>query len=199
MPKRTAAEPSWADCKAATGNWPAARLRELLHELYRLSEENRRFLLARLLPPGVAAGLDDAKCRLRKLLSTLSADASDFSHAEVRRLIDLFAKATGDKAGVADLLVIDLETSYQIFGNLGGYREMVNHIYATMRRLDKVLPDLPAEPLRPLVERLVALARRWHDAFGYGLSDELEDFAREWAGRVARLPARGREGVARGS
>jgi len=67
---------------------------------------------------------------------------------------------------------------------------MVDHLYLTMSRLDKCLPNVRPDTLNPLVEKLRNLAEMWDGEFGYGLSDELVGFAQEWKNRAAkRKPA----------
>lgn len=186
MARRKPAATSWANCKAAVKDWPQARLIALLHELYTASEENRRFLHARLLPQKAEVTLAEAERALKRLLSVSAAFDGRFRHADAKRVVDQFEKATGDPALVADLLLSDLEMSYRTFSETGDFEPMVNHIYATLNRLDKTLARLPPGFLLSRASRLNRLAERWEGKFGYGLSDELADFAAVWNERAGK-------------
>lgn len=151
----------------------------LLHELYNLSEENRRFLHARLLPRSSAETLADTKRQMKRLLSRSAVWDDSFQHAEVKRLIDQYAKATKDPVAIADLLVTDLEMAFATFSKVGDFEPIVDHLYSTLHRLDKLIPTVPTNSLETLVDRIDEMARRWGNSFGYGISDELVAFASE--------------------
>jgi hypothetical protein len=178
------AKPGWGMCRAAIKNWPRPGVVALVKELYDLSEENRRFLHARLLPQHIGETVEQAKRTLRRMLSANTAFNGHFQHIEVKRFIDRFAKGCDDPAALGDLLLTDLEAGCATMGEIGDYPEMVDHVYATLQRLEKTLKLLPRESIVPLVERLNALAKKWGMEFGYGISDELVGFAAFWSGRV---------------
>jgi hypothetical protein len=153
--------------------------------MYRLSDDNRRFLHARLLPQPSDASLDAAAAVIRKMLSFTSVLHGRFQHNQVKRLIDQFEKAAGEDAGVGRLLLVDLASALATFHKTGGSDEaMVNHIYATMTRLDKLLEKLDTSAAAPLVAELSELARRWSGEFGWGVSDELDGLAAEWRAKL---------------
>ena len=157
----------------------------IVKELYDLSDENRRFLHARLLPEQALQTLDDAKRKLKRMLSVQAVFGDDFKHADIKRFIDQYAKATDEPTLLADLLITDLEAGLATFNEIGDDEAMVDHLYATLARLDKCLNSLSPEALAPHVERLNQLAEKWGAAFGYGISDELTDFAADWKQRAS--------------
>lgn len=164
--------------------WPAPGLASLVHELYKLSEENRRFLHARLLAKASAETLASTKRQLERLLSRSAVLNGRFRHVEIKRLIDQYAKATDDPTAMADLLVTDLEMAFATFREVGDFEPIVDHLYSTLHRLDKIIPEIPTNPLELLVHRINELAARWGASFGYGISDELVAFASELRQRV---------------
>lgn len=186
MARRKPAATSWTGCKAALKDWPKPGLIALLHELYNASEENRRFLHARLLPQAAGQTLAEAERALKRLLSVSAAFNGRFRHANAKRVVDQFEKATDDPAAVADLLLAGLEMSYQTFREIGDYEPMVDHIYATINRLDKTLAKVPPGFLVSRASRLNRLAERWDGQFGYGISDELVALAADWNERAAK-------------
>lgn len=186
MARRKPAAASWAGCKAASKDWPQPGLISLLHELYHASEENRRFLHARLLPQATGQTLTEAERALQRLLSVSAAFNGRFRHADAKRVVDQFEKATDGPTVVADLLLVDLEMSYNTFSEIGDYEPMVNHIHSTMNRLEEPFALLPPGLLASRASRLNRLAERWDGQFGYGISDELVALAADWNERAAK-------------
>jgi hypothetical protein len=101
MAKRKANLPNWSACKSAIKDWPTPGLRALIQELYKLSDENRRFLHGRLLPQAVEGTITDAVRALGRLISPSAVWNGHFRHADAKRVVDQFAKATDDPAAVA--------------------------------------------------------------------------------------------------
>jgi hypothetical protein len=182
--RKPASEQSWAACKGVLKAWPRAGVVALVQELYRLSDDNRRFLHARLLSQHAAANVGEAAKVVRRMVSVREVYAGRFRHADVKRVVEQFEKATDDPAAVAALLLEDLAASLATFSQVGDYEPIVDHAYASMERLDKCLARLDPDAARPLAARLDTLASRWSDEFGYGLSDELDGMAYEWRERL---------------
>jgi hypothetical protein len=184
MAKSRKSSIGWGACKAAMRDWPRPGVLALVKELYDLSDENRRFLHARLLPDQSEQTLDQTKQKLKRMLSVEAVFGDRFQHGQIKRLIDQYAKATDDPGALADLLITDLEAGFATFSQVGDFEPMVDHLYATLERLDKCLETLPRETLTVLVPRLTDLAAKWGAEFGYGISDELSGFAADWDERV---------------
>ena len=64
----------------------------------------------------------------------------------MKRVIDPYYKATADDAGVAALLVADLEATCRVFDEVGRDEPLVGHAYALMERLHKTLEVSPPTP-----------------------------------------------------
>jgi hypothetical protein len=189
MPRHRRSPPhdDWSKCKAAVESWSPTQLIALVKELYRLNDENRRFLDARLARSN--ADTEESFLTAAKVLRTmLSPDHmydGQFSPREAKRVVDQFDRAVGDRVATANLLLIDLNASLVTFGKIGDWdRRIVDHAYSVMRRLDKQLRQIEPDQLAPLVERLSEIAQRFSNKFGYGLSDEMDAFADEWRERV---------------
>ena len=76
--------------------------------------------------------------------------------------------------------------SFGTFDEAGDFPPMVDHLYATLHRLDAILALLPPALLVSRASRLNRMAEQWGASFGHGISDELADFAARWNDRAAR-------------
>lgn len=186
MAQRKPASASWANCKAVLKDWLQAGLIALLHDMYKASEENRRFLHARLLPQAADQTLAEAERALRRIISPSAVFNGRFRHADAKRVVDQFERAVDDPVLVADLLLVDLEISFGSFGEIGDFEPMVDHLYASLHRLDELLATVPPGALVSRASRLNRLAERWGSSFGYGISDELVGTAELWNERAAK-------------
>jgi hypothetical protein len=184
MPRRKQRAASWAACKRAISDWPRPGVVALLQELYHLSDDNRRFLHSRLLEQLTDYNREDARRALAKLISPTAVFNDRFRHSDAKRIIDQYAKATDDDAGVADLLIADIDMTLETFNEVGDDVPLVDHAYASIERLHKTLERLHPDVARPLVEQLARVSTRWANRFGYGLSDELKGLADEWRDRL---------------
>jgi len=186
MTERKRRSMSWSACKEAMAGWPAPGLVDLIHELYALNPENRRFLHSRLRPEAAKENLNQAIDAVKKILNSAGEPGGRFSQAAIKRVVDQFAKASGNPAAVAALLITDLEIALPILRAIGDYEPLIDNLYSTLRRLDKLLSSLPIEIAAHFVPRISQLALTWNNTFGYGISDELGEFAREWQARTGK-------------
>lgn len=184
MERRKRRAASWAACKRVIAGWPKPGVVALVQELYKLSDENRRFLHTRLLEQLGEYNLEEARRKIDKLVTPSVVYKNAFRHSEIKRVVDQFEKASDDPAGVAGLLVADIESSCETSAIVGDVEEIVDHVYASMDRLHKTLEGLDPTEARPVVEALALVAERWAGKFGYGVSDELEGLAVEWLRRL---------------
>ena len=99
--RKPAAAQGWGACKRALKDWPRPGVVALVQELYRLSDENRRYLHARLLTEHAAESLAAAVKAVKQMISADVVFRGRFRHADVKRIIDQFGKASDDPAAVA--------------------------------------------------------------------------------------------------
>jgi hypothetical protein len=184
--RKSAKTESWSACKPFLQSLSREKLIALIKELHGLSEENERFLHARLVPDTRSREqrLADTMKQLKRMLSPDAMLNDEFRHIDVKRVIDQFQKAVKDPHPVAALLLGDLAISLRTFSEVADVVRMVDHIYATMNRLEKTMLRLDLNAATPLIQELCRLAQEWENEFGYGISDELFEMADDWRRRV---------------
>jgi hypothetical protein len=165
--------------------WARPGVVALVKELYDLSDDNRRFLHARLLESLPADyHVEDARRAIEKLVNPTAVYNGRFRHADVKRVVEQYAKASGNDAGLAELLIGDLEATLETFRTVGDYEALADHALWSLDRLHRTLEAVDADTARRLVESLAGLAERFRGAFGWGVSDELAGLAAEWRHRL---------------
>jgi len=160
--------PSWTGVKRLLAHASPAELMKLLRELYDLSPENRRFLQARFLSP--TGEIDVFRRQIRDALWPDAFSRRPASIAAAKRVIHLYARATGDEVGTLDLRLTFLEygTAYAVDVGLDDER----YFDSLMSMVDQVVGSLgrmPAEAAEQFHPRLAHLLDRGsHLGWGYG-------------------------------
>lgn len=177
--------PGWNDCKKTIANWPHKGLVALVHELFQLNDDNRQFLIARLVPQRQGAVFDEAKKKVIRCYRSYESMTTRFSSREVYHVLDQFAKAVDDGSMVAELTIAALAKGISVFAEFGGDdSSMADHLYVLLRRICELLPHVATESQDSLVRLLVDIGEQWSGKIGYGLADEIDDVAAEWRKRL---------------
>jgi hypothetical protein len=166
---------NWTAVKTKLEPLSPPALITLVHDLYRASPENRRFLHARLLGPHLELA------KYRQLVSD-AVFPDPFSSRSVRvgeaqRLIRHYRQATGDVPGTVELLLTFVEAGTEQAADLGYEDE--RYFAALERALDTAValaPDLPSDRRRELLRRVRRLAER-ASAVGWGYGDYVGEVA----------------------
>ncbi len=171
----------WSEIKAHLRTLDHRSLLALVGDLYRASEDNRRFLHARLLEPKTELS------EHRRLISA-AVFPDPFSRrpiriGEAKRLIREYNLATGDAGRTVDLMLTMVEAGTEQAVDLGyGDDKYFASLETAIDGAVKLLADLPAESRREATERLVRIANRAADiGWGYG------DYVCEIAARAKTL------------
>ncbi len=166
---------TWASVKAELQQMDPKALVNLVRDIYRSSQESRRFLHARLL------GSQTELANYSKLV----VDAiypEPFSRLPVRvseaeRLIRHYRQATSDIEGTVDLMLSFVEAGTEQAADLGYGEE--RYFGALERALDEVadaLAELSPDSRRHAVARIQRIAAR-ADSIGWGYCDYTREIA----------------------
>ena len=164
---------TWAQVKAVLDGRPEKEVRELLRDLYRLSEENREFVHARLLTDPAAI-----TPYLKTVEDGVYPDAfrgKPVCLADARRAITNYRRATGDPVGTLELMMRYVECGTEFTVDFGGVDERFSSSLTTMfDHAVQMVRALP-EPLRlPHLKRLRHVVDR-AGAVGWGYQDSISD------------------------
>src|SRR6266508_6865516 len=146
----------------------------LIGELYRLSDENRRFLHSRLDNPAIQLP------RYRQLVAeALWPDPlrknSKIRIADAKKTISQYQRATGDVAGTLDLMLTFVENGTGFAADIGyGDDQLFSSLQTLLSRAVEMLSQLGEglrEAMRPRLVHLRAIARN----IGWGYGDFVVD------------------------
>ena len=148
---------------------PPRQLVRLIGELYRLSQENQRFLEARL-------GNASKQLSIYKRLVTdyLFPDplgkSSNVRISEAKRAISQYERATGDLAGTVDLMLLFVETGTAFAADLGyGEDDFFSALENMLSRALALLRGGSDDLTQSMRSRLVRLSGSARDlGWGYG-------------------------------
>jgi hypothetical protein len=164
---------SWARVKAKLERFSASELLSVVHDLYRASPENRRFLHARLLPS--AGSLEEYRRRVEDAIFPDPLSHKRVRIGEAERLIRHYRLSTGDQVGVVDLMLAMVEAGTEQAADLGyGGEAYFGSLEHVLRSVVEALPSLPRPAIPSIEQRLRELARR-SEPIGWGYGDTVHE------------------------
>jgi hypothetical protein len=146
----------------------------LIGELYRLSDENRRYLHSRLANPAIQLP------RYRQLVAeALWPDPlrknAKVRIADARKAISQYQRATGDMAGTLDLMLTFVENGTGLAADLGyGDDQFFSSLESMLSRAVEMLGKCGEDLGRRMQPRLVRLRAAARD-IGWGYGDFVAD------------------------
>ena len=161
---------SWRAIKAAISTKPVAELNALIRDLYELSPANRKFLNARF--GARLHELDRYRVSVRAALwPNPVGRRPNPSPSAGRRLIREYELASGDKAGVVDLMLVFVEAGAGFAADIGfGDDAFFNSLSGMLERALEGAKALSPAQRASLGPRLVVL-RKVADGIGWGFGD----------------------------
>ncbi len=181
MPRKKA-DINWSDVKARLRSCAETDLLELVHELFKLSAENRAFLASRLLGPSAGrALLGPYRQRIgRAFYKRGGRPQEKLQLAVVRKLIRDYEAATSDPAGSLELMLTCLEIGTQFAREFGDndqsfYSSLCSVLYETKKVLDAEEGRELYDAYRPRLRELAEFA----SPIAWGFGDEVQSTVAE--------------------
>lgn len=160
---------SWARVKSKLKRFSVPELLSVIHDLYRASPENRRFLHARFVPS--TDSLEDYRKRVVDAIFPDPLSRNPVRIREAERLIRHYGLSTGDQAGVVDLMLSMVEAGTEQAADLGyGDDAYFGSLERVLRSVVEGLPSLPRPAIPSIELRLRELARS-SQTIGWGYGD----------------------------
>ena len=161
---------SWRAIKAVISSKPVDELHALVRDLYELSPANRKFLNARF--GARLHELDRYRASIRAALwPNPFGRRSDPSPSTGRRLIREYERASDDKAGAVDLMLVFVEAGAGFAADIGfGGDAFFNSLSGMLERALEGAKTLSPAQRASLEPRLVVL-RRVTYGIGWGFGD----------------------------
>ena len=164
----------FAAFRASLSKQSSAQLVQLIGELYQLSRENQRFLLARLGEPATQLGV------YRQLVTDAMfpdplRKGAEVRIADAKRAISQYERATRDGAGTLELMLTFVEQGTAFgadvgYGDDGFFSSLERMLSRTLERFRKSASEIQ-QAIKP---RLLDLPRAARD-IGWGYGDFVAD------------------------
>ena len=174
MKKENPKKSNWSAIKKSLKDFDTNHFIELVKDLYHLSENNRNFLHARFIKEG------DTLKRYKKIIfNALYQDVMDeddsFEFEKAEKAIIHYEKATGDKRGVADLMIhyVECGNKYTIdYGDINeSFYDALIEMYEKAVELVLKMPKGTQTPFQKRLKKIMESA----DGIGWGYHDGLCD------------------------
>ncbi len=169
---------SWSGLKAELSKCNPTQLLELISALYSLSTENKRFIEAKVVND------DSVLEKYREIVSrSISTEAPwlkshQLSLKTAKKAISDYKKATGNMAGVIDLMIYYVECGNQFTNAFG---EIDENFYSSMESMFENALKLMETNNYPdkYVKRLEGIVQDARD-IGWGYHDNLKHWFNKW-------------------
>lgn len=180
MAKQT--RPSWSQVKAELKHWDKAQLTGLIQDLFGHSQENRDFLVARLLKASI--GEQALAPYLKRIESAFynkkGWPANRLNLKDVRAAIRDYQRATSDPAGTLELMLAHVETGTEFTCEFGGIDEgFYDSLCTTLDEMQKLLTSEDGRPLYGGVKDRLAKLAIQADGIGWGYGDYVSEVVEE--------------------
>ncbi len=169
---KSKSEPTWSDVKAKLVPFDRTGLLGLVHDLYAASKENQMFLHARF--DVDKDGLEPYKETIARWLWPDVLRNQNASVVKAKQAISSYRKATGEPAGIAELMVFYCEQAVGFCSSVGYQDE--GYLNALVRMFEQALAvtdQLSDSQRGTLIARLDRTRDVGHD-LGYGVGDDMD-------------------------
>ena len=169
--------------RSRLASYDRAGLLGLVQDLYAAHKDNQAFLHTRM-----GLGKDVLLPYKDTIDRSLWPDAFSRerpSVARAKQAISSYKKATGDPAGLAELMVFYCEQAAGFCSDLGyqddGYFNALVRMFEQALRTAKTLPGSNRDALDARLDRVLMISK----SFGYGVADDMESLLSKYARRKA--------------
>lgn len=165
----------WFDLKKALQNADKKELINLIQDLYRLSEENRRYLLAGCMDPKAEPGVLEAYRQIIKNEFFPEKGHGTLRYSVAEKAIDSYSKASEDFEGKMELMFFYVENGVDFTNEYGDIdEEFYNKIVDMLEKFCTLLKTREGKNLYPLFKKRLFEIRKKSEGIGWGFEDDVE-------------------------
>jgi hypothetical protein len=168
---------NWTSLKKQLQQMEKKDLIAIIHDLHKLSEQNRRFLKARLAPDAAnnQALLKEYKRLITEKIFGKRSIEEGLQMAQARQLISEYQKATNDPLGTLDLMLHFVETGTEFTNDYGDIDEpFYNSLEAMLDKFCEGIFNLSGETdVKSLFAKRIEALIQASSGTGWGYGDYL--------------------------
>ena len=177
----------WSDLKKSLQKADERELINIIRDLYRYSEDNRRYLLARCIDREEAAGVMEEYREIIKNEFFPKKGYGELRYSVAEKAISDYSEASGDFAGKMELMLTYVENGVKYTKEYGDIdEEFYDKIYEMLEQFRALLKTPEGKPLYTgFKQRLLKVRDDSEEiAWGFGdavdiLVDDIEEFFEE--------------------
>ena len=164
----------WFDLKKNLQKTDKGELINLIRDLYRLSEENRRYLLAGCMDTKAEPGILEAYKEIIKNEFFPEKGYGTLRYSVAEKAIDSYYKASGDFEGKMELMFFYVENGVDFTNKYGDIDEkFYDKIGGMLEKFCTLLKTLGGRPLYPRFKKRLFDIRKKTKTIGWGFGDEV--------------------------
>jgi hypothetical protein len=164
----------WFDLKKTLQNADKKELINLIRDLYRLSEENRRYLLAGSMDTKAEPGILEAYREVIKNEFFPEKGHGTLRYSVAEKAINSYSKASGDLEGTVELMLFYVENGVDFTNEYGDIDEkFYDKIVAMLEKFCNLLKTPEGKALYPRFKKRLFEIRKKTKGIGWGFGDEV--------------------------
>jgi hypothetical protein len=164
----------WFDLKKALQDADKKKLINLIRDLYRLSEENRRYLLAGCMDPKAEPGVLEAYRQIIKNEFFPEKGHGTLRYSVAEKAIDSYSKASGDFEGKMELMLFYVENGVDFTNEYGDIDEkFYDKVGGMLEKFCTLLKTPEGKTLYPRFKKRLFEIRKKTKGIGWGFGDEV--------------------------
>jgi hypothetical protein len=165
----------WFDLKKTLQNADKKELIDIIQNLYGLSEENRRYLLAGSMEPKAEPGVLEAYREIIKNEFFPEKGHGTLRYSVAEKAIDSYSKTSGDFEGKLELMLFYVENGVDFTNEYGDIDEkFYNKIVDMLEKFCNLLKTPEGKPLYPRFTKRLFEIRKKSEGIGWGFEDDVE-------------------------
>lgn len=170
----------WFDLKKKLQKADKKELIDLIRDLYRLSEENRRYLLAGCMDTKAEPGILEAYREIIKNEFFPEKGLGALRYSVAEKAINSYFKASGDLEGKMELMLFYVENGVDFTNEYGDIDErFYDKVVGMLEKLCTLLKTPEGKPFYPRFKKRLSEIRKKAQGIGWGFEDDIDSLVED--------------------